>query len=198
MPVEHNIDDLESQNLCSAFGNVNRCEGMRCSSDDGCASHCCGQMSENGSLQCQALIGDNLCPRTLAPKIDYSLSYQASETDDHRRNDILKTIPLSNELPRGEDGCKSHGNDNQCDGKSCVNDIDCHSGCCAHFVSFSLSRCLPLTDDTLCPRFLEPSFSSPIPARLPPIESTIKDMYEIQDRVHHLQEVLDQDSLPIH
>ena len=49
----------------------------------------------------------------------------------------------------------------------------------------------------MCPRFLEPSFTSPIPARLPPIESTIKDMYVIQDRVHHLAEVMDPESLPI-
>ena len=54
-----------------------------------------------------------------------------------------------------------------------------------------------MTEDALCPRFLEPSLTSPIPPRLPSIESTIKDMYVIQDRVHHLQEVLDPETLPI-
>ena len=39
--------------------------------------------------------------------------------------------------------------------------------------------------------------TSPIPPRLPPIESTIKDMYAIQDRVHQLQRILDPDTLPI-
>ena len=50
----------------------------------------------------------------------------------------------------------------------------------------------------MCPRFLEPSFTSPIPARLPPIESTIKDMYTIQDRVRHLRQVLDSESISAH
>ena len=45
-------------------------------------------------------------------------------------------------------------------------------------------RCLPLTDDDLCSRILEPSFTSPIPEELPPIQETIKDMYEVQDRVN--------------
>ena len=99
---------------------------------------------------------------------------------------------------RGKDGCKVHGTDDQCDGQPCAEDTDCHSGCCGHFVSFSLRRCLPRTEDSLCPRFLEPSFTSPIPARLPPIESTIKDMYTLQDRVHQLREVLDPISLPVH
>ena len=55
-----------------------------------------------------------------------------------------------------------------------------------------------MTDDGMCPRFLEPSFTSPIPARLPPIESTIKDMYSIQDRVNHLRKVLDSESILAH
>ena len=148
---------------------------MTCSSDDDCFSQCCGQMTKNGSLQCHALIEGNFCPRTLAPKVDYSLP---SSVFDHPHMNSIAT-PVSNELPRGEDGCKSHGTDEQCDGQPCSGDGDCHSGCCGHFVSFSLRRCLPLTDDGLCPRFLEPSFGSPIPARLPPIESTVKDMYEI-------------------
>jgi|Transcript_13457 hypothetical protein len=117
--------------------------------------------------------------------------------DMARRNDLLRTVP-SNEMPtyRGQDGCKVHGTSDQCDGQPCGADSDCHSGCCGHFVSFSLTRCLPLTDDALCPRFLEPSFTSPIPQNLPTIASTIKDMYEIQDRVHQVQFELDPLSLP--
>lgn len=55
-----------------------------------------------------------------------------------------------------------------------------------------------MTDDLLCPRFLEPSFTSPIPQNLPPIESTIKDMYQIQDRIREVQFELDPKSLPQH
>ena len=108
--------------------------------------------------------------------------------------------PRSNEMPsyRGNDGCQVHGKLDQCDGQPCSDDSDCHSGCCGHFVSFSLRRCLPVTEDSMCPRFLEPSVSSPIPSRLPPIESTINDMYVIQDRIHHLKEVLAPETLPSH
>lgn len=162
---------------CSAYGSTNRCEGMTCEADDNCASQCCGQMTEGGAKLCHALIEDSFCPRAMAPKVDYSTYV---DDYDHQRNDILRTQP-SNEMPtyRGQDGCQVHGIEDQCDGQPCADDADCHSGCCGHFVSFSLRRCLPLTDDSLCPRFLEPSFTSPIPMRLPPIESTIKDMYEI-------------------
>ena len=37
---------------------------------------------------------------------------------------------------------------------------------------------------------MEPSITSPLPSKLPPIESTIKDMYSIQDRIQHIQEEL--------
>lgn len=150
---------------------------MTCEADDNCASQCCGQMTEGGAKLCHALIENSFCPRAMAPKVDYSTYV---DDYDHQRNDILRTQP-SNEMPtyRGQDGCQVHGIEDQCDGQPCADDADCHSGCCGHFVSFSLRRCLPLTDDSLCPRFLEPSFTSPIPMRLPPIESTIKDMYEI-------------------
>lgn len=158
-------------------------------------------MTRNGQKQCHNLIEGSFCPRAVAPVVDYSTYREEEEMG--RRNDIMSTEPSkqrSNEMPtyRGKDGCKVHGTEDQCDGQPCQGDSDCNSGCCGHFVSFSLRRCLPLTDDSLCPRFLEPSFTSPIPARLPAIESTIKDMYLIQDRVHDLKSVLDPDSLPIH
>lgn len=187
----------ERRRPCSAYGNTNRCDGMSCEVDDDCASSCCGQLTKDGSLQCHSLIEGSFCPRALAPLVDYSLySDEDHDKSDRRRNAI---VDPSSQAPsyRGQDGCKVHGTDDQCDGQPCVEDGDCHSGCCGHFVSFSLRRCLPLTEDALCPRFLEPSFTSPIPARLPPIESTIKDMYMIQDRVHRLQEVMDPDSLPV-
>ena len=95
----------------------------------------------------------------------------------------------SNDLPvyKGKGGCHVTGFVNQCDGQPCSDDDDCFSGCCGHFVSFSLRRCLPLTDDELCPRFLEPTYRSPVPSQLPPIESTISDMYHIQDRIRHVE-----------
>lgn len=123
---------------------------------------------------CHSLIENQFCPRAVAPKIDYSLFI---DEEAHRhRNDLL---PSDSPTYRGQDGCKVHGSDDQCDGQPCNSDNDCHNGCCGHFVSFSLRRCLPLTDDKLCPRILEPSFTSPVPQRLPPIESTIRDMYNI-------------------
>ena len=72
-----------------------------------------------------------------------------------------------------------HGTRDLCDGSVCFWDSDCNSGCCGHFISFALMRCLPLTDDYYCPRMLEPSFTSPIPEHLPAIQSTIEEMYEI-------------------
>lgn len=188
---------------CSAYGDSNKCDGMVCKEDDDCASQCCGQLTREGTRQCHALIEGSFCPRALAPKIDYS-EYIDDGESSKRRNDLsdeLRAYDLarSNDIPtyRGKDGCSVHGSKDQCDGQPCTEDVDCHSGCCGHFVSFSLRRCLPLTDDSMCPRFLEPSFTSPIPARLPPIESTIKDMYVIQDRIHALAEMLDPDSLPV-
>lgn len=86
-----------------------------------------------------------------------------------------------------------HGLVDQCDGQKCENDKDCHSGCCGHFVSFSVQRCLPLTTDSLCPRFVEPSITSPVPSNLPSVESTIMDMYSIKDRVAKLQTMLNRD-----
>ena len=168
---------------CQTHGDINRCDGMTCHADDQCASQCCGQLSSDGTKTCHALIEDSFCPRAVAPKIDYR-KFRSDPFDDlPRRNDLLSTIPLqrSNEMPtyRGQDGCKVHGVTDQCDGQACGSDADCHSGCCGHFVSFSLKRCLPLTDDNLCARFLEPSFTSPIPSHLPAIQSTIEDMYGI-------------------
>lgn len=150
-------------------------------------------------MTCHALIEESFCPRAVAPKIDYR---KLRSDDMPRRNDLLQTLPLnrSNEMPsyRGQDGCKVHGTDDQCDGQSCGSDSDCHSGCCGQFVSFSLTRCLPLTEDSLCPRFLEPSFTSPIPQHLPAIQSTIEDMYGIQDRVNDVIGKLDPTELPQH
>lgn len=175
------VHHLHHRQPCSAYGSTNRCQGMTCEVDEDCASHCCGQLTEGGEHLCHNLIEGSFCPRALAPLVDYSAYIEEYEGDHMRRNDILGTLPASNDIPtyRGQDGCKVHGTEDQCDGQPCVDDGDCHSGCCGHFVSFSLRRCLPLTEDSLCPRVLEPSFTSPIPARLPPIESTIRDMYSI-------------------
>ena len=108
MPAPHYREVVKpSRKPCSAYGNTNRCEGMSCEADDDCASQCCGQMTNDGSLQCHALIEDSFCPRALAPLVDYS-----SFRDEHEshRNDLLSTVP-SNDLPsyRGKDGCKVHG-----------------------------------------------------------------------------------------
>lgn len=98
---------------CNTYGDLNRCEGMKCASDDECASLCCGQLSSDGSKTCHALIEDSFCPRAVAPKIDYRKFRSEPYEDMPRRNDLLQTIPLSrnNEMPtyRGQDGCKVHG-----------------------------------------------------------------------------------------
>ena len=94
-PYRENISPVSySQELikkhrkpCSAYGEINRCEGMTCEADEDCASQCCGQLTHNGILQCHALIEGSFCPRALAPIIDYS-SYQDDEVDSHR-NDLL-------------------------------------------------------------------------------------------------------------
>jgi len=157
-----------SRKPCNTYGTENRCDGMSCSNDGDCASKCCGQTTHDGTSKCQSLIEDMFCPRALATKVDYT----KYTSDDRRRNAMIPLNPRSNEMPtyRGADGCKVHGNDEQCDGQPCSEDHDCLSGCCGTFISFNLRRCLPLTSDSLCPRVLEPSFTSPVPARLPTIE----------------------------
>ena len=102
----------------------------------------------------------------------------------------------SNDMPtyKGKGGCHVTGFVNQCDGQPCAEDDDCASGCCGHFVSFSLRRCLPLTEDEMCPRFIEPTQRSPVPSQLPPIESTINDMYDIQDRISLVEQHVYQDN----
>jgi len=149
---------------------------MTCTSDEQCASSCCGQMHGDSTKTCHALIENQFCPRAVAPKVDYS---KYKDEDGRRKNDLLGSDQIDSPTYRGQDGCKVHGADDQCDGQPCVQDSDCHNGCCGHFVSFSLKRCLPLTDDSLCARILEPSYTSPVPARLPAIESTIRDIYSI-------------------
>ena len=133
----------------------------------------------NGGSTCHAVIQGSFCPRALAPKVDYAL-YKEHEVDFSEHQNSLEKAGLekshySNDIPlyRGQGGCHVHGFENQCDGQPCNDDDDCFSGCCGHFVSFFLKRCLPLTQDDFCPRFLEPTYRSPVPSQLPPIESTI-------------------------
>ena len=182
---------------CSTYGDKNKCEGMPCKHDEDCASTCCSTAMGNGSQTCHAVIQDSFCPRALAPKVDYSM-YVDHKVDYTEHVNSLEQAGLdheklnshySNDLPvyRGKGGCHVTGFTDQCDGQPCHDDEDCFSGCCGHFVSFSLKRCLPLTDDELCPRFLEPTYRSPVPSQLPPIESTITDMYHIQDRIHYVE-----------
>lgn len=119
-------------------------------------------------------------------KVDYSEHVNSLEQAgiDHSKTHYSNDIPVY----RGKGGCHVTGFENQCDGQPCSDDDDCYSGCCGHFVSFSLRRCLPLTEDEFCPRFLEPTYRSPVPSQLPPIESTITDMYHIQDRIHYVEQ----------
>ena len=63
--------ETASRKPCSAYGNINRCEGMTCEEDNDCASQCCGQMTRDGSSQCHSLIEGMFCPRALATKVDY-------------------------------------------------------------------------------------------------------------------------------
>ena len=142
-------------------------------------------------MTCHAVIQGSFCPRALAPKVDYSV-FSDHQVDYSKHVNSLEMAGLeehkkhySNDMPayKGKGGCHVTGFVNQCDGQPCSDDDDCASACCGHFVSFSLRRCLPLTDDEFCPRFIEPTHRSPVPSQLPPIESTITDMYHIQDRI---------------
>lgn len=157
---------------------------MMCEDDGECASGCCSRMTREGHSQCIAVIDGGLCPRAVSPKIDYDhlkrqndLSQRANALGELFKDDYR--MGQSNDAFKGKDGCSVSGSVDQCDGQPCKSDQDCHSSCCGHFVSFSLRRCLPVTEDGYCPRFLEPSITSPLPSRLPTIESTIKDMYTI-------------------
>ena len=46
-------------------------------------------------------------------------------------------------LPTSESHCEVWGDLNRCDGTLCDADMDCQSGCCGSFVSFTHNRCLP-------------------------------------------------------
>lgn len=114
MPVEHR-EQRVTRKPCSTYGLDNKCEGMTCEADNQCSSSCCGQLTSDGSKTCHALIEGQFCPRAVAPKVDYT--HYGDNEDWGHRNDILRTVP-SNEMPsyRGQDGCKVHGQDDQCDG----------------------------------------------------------------------------------
>ena len=101
-------------------------------------------MSEDTcSTKCVDIIGEEDEEFCVATSTCEHASYHRAFDKHKKKTHALKSF----ELHHSKSYCAIWGDVDRCDGSLCEADMECQSGCCGSFVSFTHDRCLPIVGD---------------------------------------------------